>query len=65
MFSKYFRILVAILMTISPTLTHLFGLPAIPNGQELQLEERFNLVWPMNLKAMSLTEAIGFTTGGN
>ena len=45
MFSKFFRILVAILMTISPTLPHLFGLPAIPSGQNLNLDERFELVW--------------------
>ena len=45
MLSRFFRILVAILMTISPTLPHLFSLPAIPSGQNLNLDERFELVW--------------------
>ncbi len=45
MFSKIIRALVSVLMVISPTLPHLFGLPAIPSGQELELDERFELVW--------------------
>lgn len=45
MFSKIIRIVVSVLMTISPTLPHLFGLPAIPSGQELNLNDRFELVW--------------------
>lgn len=45
MFAKFFRALVAFLMVISPTLPHTFGLPAIPSGQDLNLEERFVLTW--------------------
>lgn len=45
MFAKFFRALVSILMIISPTLPHMFGLPAVPSGQELNLDERFVLTW--------------------
>ena len=45
MFAKLFIFFVTILMLISPTLPHLFGLPAVPAGQELNLEERFELTW--------------------
>ena len=45
MFAKFFTALIALLMMISPTLPHLLGLPAIPSGQELNLEERFELTW--------------------
>lgn len=45
MLSKIIRFLVAILMTISPSLPHSLSLPAIPQGQELQLDTRFELVW--------------------
>ena len=45
MFAKILRALVAFLMLLSPTLPNSIGLPAIPNGQELDLENRFELVW--------------------
>ncbi|MEE1320767.1 MAG: glycoside hydrolase family 16 protein [Acutalibacteraceae bacterium] len=45
LFSKIIRILVSALMAISPTLPHMFSLPAIPQGQELKLDSRFELVW--------------------
>ena len=32
-------------MFISPEIPHLLDLPAIPRGQELKLEERFELAW--------------------
>lgn len=43
--SRIIRIIVAILMTISPSLLQALSLPAIPSGQELNLEERFELKW--------------------
>ncbi len=45
MFKSFFKVLVALLMMISPKLPHLLSLPAIPQGQELNLEERFVLTW--------------------
>ncbi len=45
MLSKFIRFFVAVLMAISPSLPHLFSLPAVPSGQELLLHERFSLVW--------------------
>lgn len=45
MFSRFIRLFVAFLMMISPTLPHTFGLPAIPKGQQLDLDNRFELVW--------------------
>ncbi len=45
MFAKIIRFLVSILMLISPTLPHMIDLPAIPQGQDLNLEERFELTW--------------------
>lgn len=45
MFAKIIRFLVTVLMLISPTLPHLIDLPAIPQGQQLNLEERFELTW--------------------
>ncbi len=44
MFSKLIRFLVSVLMVISPTFPHLFGLPAIPKGQQVNLD-KFELVW--------------------
>jgi len=44
-FAKIIRFLVSILMLISPTLPHMIDLPAIPQGQDLNLEERFELTW--------------------
>ncbi len=43
--SKIIRGLVAFLMLISPKLPHMIDLPAIPGGQELELDSRFELVW--------------------
>ncbi len=45
MFIRIIRILVSVLMAVSPSLPHLLDLPAIPGGQDLELEERFDLVW--------------------
>ena len=45
MLSKIIRALVAVLMVISPNLPQKLSLPAIPNGQDLELESRFELVW--------------------
>ena len=45
MLSKVIRALVAVLMVISPALPQKLSLPAIPNGQDLELESRFELVW--------------------
>lgn len=45
MAAKILKFFVAILMFISPELPHLLDLPAIPRGQELKLDERFELVW--------------------
>lgn len=44
MFSKIIRLLVSVLMILSPTLPHSFGLPAIPKGQQLDMS-KFELVW--------------------
>ena len=43
--TRLMRIFVAVLMAISPSLPHLLDIPAIPKGQELGLDERFELVW--------------------
>ena len=45
MLSKFLRTFVAILMMISPALPGLLSLPAIPKGQNLDLDSRFELVW--------------------
>lgn len=45
MLSRIIRIIVAMLMIISPSLPQKLSLPAIPKGQDLQLEERFELYW--------------------
>ena len=45
MLVKIIRALVAVLMVISPNLPQKLSLPAIPNGQDLELESRFELVW--------------------
>ena len=46
--ARIIRIIVAILTLISPSLPHSLTLPAIPRGQDLNLEERFKLVWEDN-----------------
>lgn len=45
MLTRIIRLLVSVLMMIHPNLPHLLDLPAIPSGQDLALEERFELVW--------------------
>lgn len=45
MLAKIIRALVAVLMVISPALPQKLSLPAIPSGQDLDLESRFELVW--------------------
>ena len=45
MAAKILRFFIAILMFFSPSLLELLDLPKIAKGQELQLEERFKLVW--------------------
>jgi len=43
--TRIIRMIVALLMIISPKLPNLLSLPAIPSGQDLNLEERFELKW--------------------
>ena len=43
--SKIIRVLVSVLMMLSPSLPHMLSLPAIPSGQDLELDSRFELVW--------------------
>jgi beta-glucanase (GH16 family) len=45
MLAKVIRALVAVLMVISPALPQKLSLPAIPSGQDLELDSRFELVW--------------------
>lgn len=52
--SKIIRIIVAILMMISPSLPQSLSLPAIPDGQNLNLDERFELAWEDNFDGDSL-----------
>ena len=54
MVAKILAFFVAILMFISPELPHLLDLPAIPEGQSLNLEERFTLVWEDEFEGNSL-----------
>ena len=44
MFSKFIRLFVSVLMVFSTTLPHSFGLPAIPKGQQIDMD-KFELVW--------------------
>lgn len=44
MFSSIIRFIVSVLMIFSATLPHSFGLPAIPKGQQINLD-KFDLVW--------------------
>lgn len=57
MLSKFIYLFVSILMMISPSLPHLFSLPAIPGGQELNLNERFSLVWQDEFDGTSLDKS--------
>ena len=52
--SRIIRIIVAVLMLISPSLPQSLSLPAIPRGQDLQLKERFKLVWEDEFNGDSL-----------
>ena len=52
--SKMIRILVSVLMAISPSLPGVFSLPAIPQGQNLELDSRFELVWSDEFDGNSL-----------
>lgn len=54
MFVKIIRALVAVLMVISPALPQKLSLPAIPNGQDLELDTRFELVWSDEFEGDSL-----------
>lgn len=54
MMTKIISIFVSFLMFISPELPALLDLPAIPSGQELKLEERFELVWEDEFEGDSL-----------
>ena len=61
MLAKIIRALVAVLMVISPNLPQKLSLPAIPNGQDLELESRFELVWEDEFEGNSLdTSKWGF-----
>ena len=57
MLSKIIRALVAVLMVISPNLPQKLSLPAIPSGQELELESRFELVWEDEFEGDSLDKS--------
>ncbi len=54
MLVKIIRALVAVLMVISPALPQKLSLPAIPNGQDLDLDSRFELVWEDEFEGDSL-----------
>ena len=54
MLSKVIRALVAVLMVISPALPQKISLPAIPKGQDLNLDSRFELVWEDEFEGDSL-----------
>ena len=54
MFAKIIRILVALLMMLSPTLPNKIDLPAIPDGQALDLDSRFELIWSDEFEGTSL-----------
>ena len=54
MLVKIIRALVAVLMVISPALPQKLSLPAIPNGQDLDLDSRFELVWSDEFEGDSL-----------
>ena len=54
MLVKIIRALVAVLMVISPALPQKLSLPAIPSGQDLELDTRFELVWSDEFEGDSL-----------
>ena len=45
MFRAIIRVLVALLMFISPSLPGMMDLPVPPSGQSLDLDSRFDLFW--------------------
>ena len=57
MLVKIIRALVAVLMVISPALPQKLSLPAIPNGQDLELDTRFELVWSDEFDGDSLDKS--------
>ena len=57
MLVKIIRALVAVLMVISPALPQKLSLPAIPNGQNLELDTRFELVWSDEFDGDSLDKS--------
>lgn len=57
MLVKIIRALVAVLMVISPALPQKLSLPAIPNGQDLELDTRFELVWEDEFEGDSLDKS--------
>ncbi len=54
MLVRLMRIFISFLMFLYPSLPHLLDLPAIPSGQDLQLDERFELVWQDEFEGDSL-----------
>lgn len=54
MLAKIIRTFVAILMIFSPSLPNMLSLPAIPSGQDLNLDSRFELVWSDEFEGESL-----------
>jgi len=54
MFRTIIRILVAFLLMISPSLPGMLDLPVPPSGQDLELEDRFELVWSDEFEGDSL-----------
>lgn len=56
MMVKIIRAIVAILMMLSPSLPHQLSLPAIPKGQDLNLDSRFELVWSDEFEGDELDE---------
>lgn len=56
MFARIIRLLTAFLMLFSTTAPHKLDLPAIPSGQDLNLDERFELVWADEFEGDTLNE---------
>lgn len=55
MFSKFIRFFVAVLMVIAPNMPHHLGLPAIANGNEVDMS-KFELVWSDEFEGSKLDE---------
>lgn len=56
MFARIISLLTAFLMLFSTTAPHKLDLPAIPSGQDLNLDERFELVWSDEFEGDTLNE---------